>query len=70
MVILCATVFATIVYRIQIDYLLKKTSIKAYSSIIVTVTGAIMNLICSLLLSFFFDRIARKLTDRGETICD
>ena len=70
MVIVCATVFGTIVYRIQMDYRLKNTSVKAYSSIIITVTSALMNLICSLALSKLFYWIAGKLTNRGETICD
>ena len=68
MIIICATVFATIVYRIQIDFLLKKTSAKTYSSIIITVTSAVMNLICSILLSKFFYWIAKKLTNRGKVI--
>ncbi|CAF4421807.1 unnamed protein product, partial [Rotaria sp. Silwood2] len=63
MAIICGTVFATVVYRVQIDYILKQTSAKQYSSIIVTVTSAIMNLICSVLLSQFYYWIARKLTD-------
>ncbi|CAF0816209.1 unnamed protein product [Adineta steineri] len=63
MAIVCATVFATIVYRVRMDYILKKTSVSSYSSIIITVTSAIMNLICSIILSKFYYWIARKLTN-------
>ncbi|CAF3714176.1 unnamed protein product [Adineta steineri] len=61
--IVCVTVFCTIIYRIQMDYLLKSTSVKTYSSIIITVTSAVMNLICSLILSLLYYWIASKLTD-------
>ncbi|CAF1501688.1 unnamed protein product, partial [Adineta steineri] len=60
--IVCGTVFCTVVYRIQMDYLLKSTSVKTYSSIIITVTSAVMNLICSLILSLLYRWVARKLT--------
>ncbi|CAF2393453.1 unnamed protein product [Rotaria sp. Silwood2] len=63
MAIVCATVFGTIAYRSRMDYILKKSSVKTYSSIIITVTSAIMNLICSIILSRFYYWIARKLTD-------
>ncbi|CAF4830476.1 unnamed protein product [Rotaria sp. Silwood1] len=63
MAIVCATVFATIAYRSRMDYILKKSNVKIYSSIIITVTSAIMNLICSIILSQFYYWIARKLTD-------
>ena len=66
MAIVCATVFATIVYRVQMDYILKNSSVKTYSSIIITVTSAVMNLICSLILSQFYYWIAKKLTDLGK----
>jgi hypothetical protein len=66
MAIVCVTLFATIAYRVQMDYILKKTSVKTYSSIIITVTSAIMNLICSVILSQFYYWIARKLTDLGK----
>lgn len=67
MAIVCATLFGTIVYRVQMDYILKKTSAKNYSSIIITVTSAVMNLICSILFSQFYYWLARKLTDLGKT---
>ncbi|CAF3918215.1 unnamed protein product [Rotaria magnacalcarata] len=63
MAIVCTTVFATIVYRSRMDFILKNTSAKSYSSIIITVTSAIMNLICSVVLSQFYYWVARKLTD-------
>ncbi|CAF1193623.1 unnamed protein product [Rotaria sordida] len=63
MAIVCVTVFGTIAYRSRMDYILKKTSVKTYSPIIITVTSAIMNLICSIILSQFYYWIARKLTD-------
>lgn len=63
MAIICATVFATVVYRVQVDYLLRKTSAAPYSSIIITVTSAVMNLICSEILSILYYYLARKLTD-------
>ncbi|CAF4512927.1 unnamed protein product [Rotaria socialis] len=63
MAIVCTTVFATIVYRSRMDFILKNTSAKSYSPIIITVTSAIMNLICSVILSQFYYWIARKLTD-------
>ena len=66
MAIVCANVFATVVYRVQIDYLLRKTSVKTYSSIIVTITSAIINLICSLLLSQFYYWLAKKITNLGK----
>ena len=66
--IVCATVFGTIVYRVQMDYILKDTSAKNYSSIIITVTSAAMNLICSLLLTQFYYWISKKLTDLGRKI--
>jgi len=66
MAIVCVTVFATIVYRVQMDFILKETSVSRYSSIIITVTSAIMNLICSIILSQFYYWIARKLTDLGK----
>jgi hypothetical protein len=66
MAIVCVTVFATIVYRVQMDYILKETSVSRYSSIIITVTSAIMNLICSIILSQFYYWIARKLTNLGK----
>jgi hypothetical protein len=47
------------------DYILKNTSAKNYSSIIITVTSAVMNLICSLVLTQFYYWIAKKLTDLG-----
>lgn len=66
MCIVCATVFGTVVYRVQIDYLLRKTSVHSYASIIITVTSAIMNLICSIILSQLYYYLARKLTDMGS----
>lgn len=63
--IICATVFATVVYRVQVDYLLRKTSAAPYSSIIITVTSAVMNLICSEILSILYYYLAKKLTDFG-----
>ncbi len=66
MAIVCVTVFATIYYRVQMNYILKETSVNRYSSIIITVTSAIMNLICSIILSQFYYWIARKLTDLGK----
>ena len=68
MAIVCATVFGTIAYRVQMDFILKKSSVKTYSSIIITVTSAIMNLICSVILSQFYHWIARKLTDLGKNL--
>jgi hypothetical protein len=65
MAIVCVTLFATITYRVQMGYILQKTNVKTYSSIIITVTSAIMNLICSIILSQFYYWIARKLTDLG-----
>jgi hypothetical protein len=65
MAIVCATVFGTIAYRVQMDYILKNTSAKTYSSIIITVTSAVMNLICSLILSNFYSWMAKRLTDLG-----
>jgi len=50
---------------VQVDYLLRKTSASAFSSIIITVTSAIMNLICSVVLSQLYYYLARKLTDLG-----
>jgi hypothetical protein len=66
MAIVCATVFGTIAYRIRMDLILKRSSVSRYSSIIITVTSAIMNLICSIILSQFYYWIARKLTDLGK----
>ncbi len=66
MAIVCATIFSTIVYRIQISYILKESSVNAYSSIIITVTSAVMNLICSVTLSQFYYWVAEKLTDLGK----
>jgi hypothetical protein len=66
MAIVCVTVFATIVYRVQMNYILKETSVSKNSSIIITVTSAIMNLICSIILSQFYYWIARKLTNLGK----
>jgi hypothetical protein len=66
MVIVCVTLLATIAYRVQMDFILKKNpNVKMYSSIIITVTSAIMNLICSIILSQFYYWIARKLTNLG-----
>ncbi|UJR10628.1 hypothetical protein I4U23_014825 [Adineta vaga] len=61
--IVCGTIFGTIVYRVQMDYILKNTSVKTYSSIIITVTSAIINLICSLILSQLYYWLAGKITD-------
>ena len=66
MIIVCATVFGTVVYRVQMNFILKETSIKMYSSIIITVTSAIINLIFSVILSQFYYWIAEKLTDLGK----
>jgi len=66
MAIVCATVFGIIVYRIQMNYILKTSSVKAYSSIIITVTSAVMNLTCSIILSQFYYWVAKKLTDLGK----
>jgi hypothetical protein len=66
MAIVCATVFGTIAYRVQMKFLLEKSNFSDYSSIIITVTSALMNLICSLILSQFYYWIARKLTNLGE----
>jgi hypothetical protein len=65
MAIVCATVFATVVYRVQMNYTLKQTSVKTYSSIIITVTSAAINLICSIILSQFYYWVAKKLTNLG-----
>ncbi|CAF1156581.1 unnamed protein product [Adineta ricciae] len=62
--IVCVTVFATIVYRVRMDRILKKDpNLSSRSSIIITVSSAVMNLICSVILSQFYYWIARKLTD-------
>ncbi len=45
---------------------LNNSNVSKHSSIIITVTSAIMNLICSIILSQFYYWIARKLTDFGE----
>jgi len=66
MAIVCATVFGTIAYRVHMKLLLEKSNFSDYSSIIITVTSALMNLICSLILSQFYYWIARKLTNLGE----
>jgi hypothetical protein len=66
MAIVCATVFGTIAYRVHMKFLLEQTSFSKNSSIIITVTSALMNLICSLILSQFYYWIARKLTNLGE----
>ena len=67
MVIVCVTLFATIAYRVRMDFILKQNKrIAPYSSIIITVTSAIMNLICSIIFSQFYYWIARKLTDFGR----
>ncbi|CAF3809059.1 unnamed protein product [Rotaria magnacalcarata] len=58
-----ATLFATIVYRVQMDYILNATSAKTYSAIITAITSAIMNLIFSILISQLYYWIAGKLTD-------
>jgi hypothetical protein len=69
MAIVCVTVLGTIAYRVRMDYILKKDPrFKTYSAIIITVTSAIMNLICSIILSQFYYWIARKLTDLGKKI--
>jgi hypothetical protein len=68
MIIVCATVFGTVVYRVEMAYILQNTSVKTYSSIIITVTSAAMNLICSLVLSQLYYWIATKLTDLGKKI--
>jgi len=48
-------------------YILKEEKrLEAYSSIIITITSAIINLICSVILSQFYYFIARKLTDLGR----
>ncbi|CAF3476960.1 unnamed protein product [Rotaria socialis] len=59
----CTTLFAIIVYRVQMGFILNNTSVQAYSSIIITVTSAIMNLICSIALSLLYYWVAQKLTD-------
>jgi hypothetical protein len=66
MAIVCVTVFATIVYRVRMDFVLKTSSVKSYSSLIITVTSAIINLICSIILSQFYYWIAKKLTNYGR----
>ena len=66
MAIVCANVFGTVVYRVQMDYILKQTSVKTYSSIIVTVTSAVINLICSLSLSQLYYWLAKKITNMGK----
>lgn len=67
MAIVCVTVFATIAYRVRMDRILKKDpNLSSRSSIIITVSSAIMNLICSVILSQFYYWIARKLTDYGK----
>jgi hypothetical protein len=69
MAIACVTVFATIAYRVRMDFILKKNpKLKSSSAIIITVTSAIMNLICSIILSQVYYWIARKLTDLGKKI--
>ncbi len=66
MCIVCVTVFGTIAYRVRMGFILQKNPrFKTYSPIIITVTSAIMNLICSIILSQFYYWIARKLTDLG-----
>ncbi|CAF4552415.1 unnamed protein product [Rotaria socialis] len=60
---ICATLFATIVYRVQMGYIFQNTSVNTYSAILITITSAIMNLIFSILLSEFYYWIAGKLTD-------
>lgn len=65
--IVCLTIFSVIVYRVQLSYMLiKNTFINSYSSIIITVTSAIINLICSLILSPLYNYIAIKITDFGN----
>ena len=49
------------------DYILRDTSAKTYSSIIITITGAVINLICSLVLSQLYYWLAQKITDFGKT---
>ena len=71
MAIVCVTVFATIVYRVRMDVVLKgNTKTNKYSSIIITVTSAVMNLVCSVILSQFYYWIARKLTDLGKSFLE
>lgn len=67
MLIVCGTIFGTIVYRVQMDYVLKDTSAKAFSSIIITVTSAVINLICTLILSKLYYWLAAKITDLGTS---
>ena len=65
--IVCVTVFATIAYRTRMSFILiKDPKVKGQAAIIITVTSAIMNLICSIILSQFYYWIARKLTDLGS----
>lgn len=63
------TVFATVAYRTRMSYILTKDSnVKSQAAIIITVTSAIMNLLCSIILSQFYYWIARKLTDLGKKL--
>lgn len=48
------------------DVILKNTSLKSHASLVITATSAVMNLICSVVLSQFYYWIARKLTDMGN----
>ena len=65
--IVCVTVFATIAYRTKMSFILTEDpKVKSQAPIIITVTSAIMNLICSIILSQFYYWIARKLTDLGK----
>ncbi|CAM4780489.1 unnamed protein product [Rotaria magnacalcarata] len=61
--IVCTALFSIIVYRVKMNYILKETSVQAYASIIITITSAIMNLICTLGLSVLYYRLAKKITD-------
>ena len=66
MTIVCVTVLGTIAYRVRMYYRLKEDTRFNEPGIIITVTGAIMNLICSVILSQFYYWIARRLTDLGK----
>lgn len=68
--IACTNVFATIVYRAQVTYMLNQTTVKAYASLIVSITSAVINLIVSLVLSKVYYFVARKLTEAGKLMCD
>ena len=69
MAIVCVTLFGTIAYRTRMSFILAKDpKAKSQATIIITITSAIMNLLCSIILSQFYYWIARKLTDFGKEL--